>query len=263
MEIFVRAWRDSDGDGIGDLRGLTRSLDCLKDLGLRGIWLMPITKNADGDHGYATTDLRDVAPECGTLADFDELLRQAHARGIGVVLPGDQPLRSPMSWSADARTAGFTTGTLFRPVAPNAATHSRPHRRRHAAAGAAVGAGAGGAQRGSCPACCQACYPAGRKARQAQARAGATQEANQHTLSCTSKRQFASASARSAAVTRLRRPPAGPADARQRVGAQCGHLFVKAPLHEGVFGDCAGRLPPAAAAPSATESRRRNPRAAC
>lgn len=86
MEIFVRAWRDSDGDGIGDLRGLTQSLDYLQDLGIRGIWLMPITRNADGDHGYATTDFRDVAPEYGTLADFDELLRQAHRRGIGVVM---------------------------------------------------------------------------------------------------------------------------------------------------------------------------------
>jgi alpha-amylase len=86
MEIFVRAWRDSNGDGVGDLKGLTQSLDYLRDLGIRGIWLMPITRNADGDHGYATTDFRDVAPEYGTLADFDELLRQAHARGIGVVM---------------------------------------------------------------------------------------------------------------------------------------------------------------------------------
>lgn len=86
MEIFVRAWKDSDGDGIGDLRGLTSTLDYLKDLGIRGLWLMPITKNADGDHGYATTDFRDIAPEYGTLADFDELIRQAHARGIGVIM---------------------------------------------------------------------------------------------------------------------------------------------------------------------------------
>ena len=86
IEIFVRAWRDSDGDGIGDLRGLTMTLDHLQDLGVRGIWLMPITANADGDHGYATTDFRAIAPEYGTLADFDEFIRQAHQRGIGVVM---------------------------------------------------------------------------------------------------------------------------------------------------------------------------------
>ena len=86
MEIFVRAWRDSNGDGIGDLRGLTQSLDYLKDLGIQGIWLMPITGNADGDHGYATTDFRNIAPEYGTLADFDELIAQAHQRGIGVIM---------------------------------------------------------------------------------------------------------------------------------------------------------------------------------
>jgi alpha-amylase len=86
MEIFVRAWRDSDGDGVGDLRGLTMTLDHLQDLGVRGIWLMPITANADGDHGYATTDYRAIAPEYGTLADFDELIREAHKRGIGVVM---------------------------------------------------------------------------------------------------------------------------------------------------------------------------------
>ena len=86
IEIFVRAWKDSDGDGVGDLRGLTATLDELQDLGIRGIWLMPVTGNADGDHGYAITDFRAIAPEYGTLADFDELLRQAHARGIGVIM---------------------------------------------------------------------------------------------------------------------------------------------------------------------------------
>lgn len=85
MEIFVRAYQDSDGDGIGDLKGLTQRLDYLKELGVKGLWLMPIQANADGDHGYAPTDFRRVAPEYGTLQDFDELLRQAHARGIGVI----------------------------------------------------------------------------------------------------------------------------------------------------------------------------------
>jgi glycosidase len=86
MEIFVRAFSDSDGDGIGDLRGLTQRLDYLRDLGIKGIWLMPITRNADGDHGYAVTDFRSIDPAYGTLADFDELIRQAHARGIGVIM---------------------------------------------------------------------------------------------------------------------------------------------------------------------------------
>lgn len=86
MEVFVRAYKDSNGDGMGDIRGLTQKLDYLKDLGIKGIWLMPITTSADGDHGYATTDFRAIDPAYGTLEDFDELLRQAHARGIGVIM---------------------------------------------------------------------------------------------------------------------------------------------------------------------------------
>ncbi|MDN3921949.1 alpha-amylase family glycosyl hydrolase [Roseateles violae] len=85
IEIFVRGYQDSDGDGIGDLRGLTQRLDYLKELGVTGIWLMPITASADHDHGYATSDYRALEPAYGTLADLDELLRQAHARGIGVI----------------------------------------------------------------------------------------------------------------------------------------------------------------------------------
>ena len=86
MEIFVRAYKDSNGDGIGDLQGVTQSLDYLQDLGVTGIWLMPITTNADGDHGYATTDFRGIDPAYGTLADFDELIAQAHQRGIGIIM---------------------------------------------------------------------------------------------------------------------------------------------------------------------------------
>lgn len=121
MEIFVRAYQDSDGDGVGDLRGLISRLDYLQDLGIRGIWLMPVTRSADRDHGYATTDFRDIEPDYGTLADFDELLKQAHARGIGVItdyvinhsshqhpafqeaLKGpDNPWRDWFVWSQDA-----------------------------------------------------------------------------------------------------------------------------------------------------------------
>lgn len=86
MQIFVRAYQDSDDDGIGDLRGLISRLDYLAELGVRGLWLMPIHPCQDGDHGYAVTDYRAINPDYGTLEDFDELLRQAHARGIGVII---------------------------------------------------------------------------------------------------------------------------------------------------------------------------------
>lgn len=86
MEVFVRGYADSDGDGIGDLKGLTARLDYLQDLGVKGLWLMPVTASGDHDHGYATTDHRAIEPAYGTLADFDELLRQAARRGIGVVM---------------------------------------------------------------------------------------------------------------------------------------------------------------------------------
>ncbi|WP_269533574.1 alpha-amylase family glycosyl hydrolase [Chitinimonas sp. BJYL2] len=86
MEIFVRAYQDSNGDGIGDLQGLTQRLDYLQALGIKGIWLMPIMKSADRDHGYATTDYRDIETDYGTLADFDTFIAAAHARGIGVII---------------------------------------------------------------------------------------------------------------------------------------------------------------------------------
>ena len=86
IEIFVRGYKDSDGDGIGDLRGVTQSLDYLQDLGIKGIWLMPVTRSGDRDHGYATTDYRRIEEAYGDLADFDELLKQAHARGIGIII---------------------------------------------------------------------------------------------------------------------------------------------------------------------------------
>ncbi|WP_424680832.1 alpha-amylase family glycosyl hydrolase [Frateuria sp. YIM B11624] len=84
-EIFVRAWRDSDGDGVGDLNGITEKLDYLKSLGVDGIWLMPINPSPSY-HGYDVTDYRAINPQYGTLADFDRLLDAAHARGIRVIM---------------------------------------------------------------------------------------------------------------------------------------------------------------------------------
>jgi len=86
MEIFVRSYQDSGGDGVGDLKGLISRLDYLKGLGISGIWLMPVAQSQDGDHGYAVSNYRAIETAYGTLADFDELIKQAHARGIGVIV---------------------------------------------------------------------------------------------------------------------------------------------------------------------------------
>ena len=86
MEIFVRSYLDSDGDGVGDIKGLTSKLDYLKGLGVTGLWLMPMGPSEDRDHGYAQADYRAINPDYGSLADFDELVREAHKRGIGIIL---------------------------------------------------------------------------------------------------------------------------------------------------------------------------------
>jgi glycosidase len=92
-EIFVRSFYDSNGDGIGDFNGITQKLDYLNDgdpnttsdLGVTAIWLMPIYPSPSY-HGYDVTDYRTVNPDYGTMADFENLLKEAHKRGIHVIL---------------------------------------------------------------------------------------------------------------------------------------------------------------------------------
>jgi glycosidase len=84
-EIFVRSFRDSNGDGIGDFNGITEKLDYLHDLGIRGIWLMPINPSPSY-HGYDVTDYDAVNPDYGTMDDFKHLLAEAHKRDIKVII---------------------------------------------------------------------------------------------------------------------------------------------------------------------------------
>jgi glycosidase len=84
-EIFVRSFADSNHDGIGDLKGITEQLDYLKTLGVEGIWLTPFNK-ATSYHKYDIEDYYKIDPEYGTLADFQNLVREAHARNIKVVM---------------------------------------------------------------------------------------------------------------------------------------------------------------------------------
>ncbi len=84
-EIFVRSFYDSDGNGIGDLDGVTAKLPYLQRLGVSGIWLMPIFPSPSY-HGYDITDYRAINPQYGTMADFERLVKAAHADGIKVIL---------------------------------------------------------------------------------------------------------------------------------------------------------------------------------
>lgn len=84
-EIFLRSFQDSDGDGIGDLKGAAERLDYLQELGVGGIWLMPLHPSPSY-HGYDVTDYRSVNPDYGTLQDFRAFVAAAHERGMDVVL---------------------------------------------------------------------------------------------------------------------------------------------------------------------------------
>ncbi|MBI2871443.1 MAG: maltose alpha-D-glucosyltransferase [Candidatus Omnitrophica bacterium] len=84
-ELHVRAFQDSDGDGIGDFVGLTRKLDYLQDLGVTALWLLPFYPSPLKDDGYDIADYTDVHPAYGSLRDFNVFLREAHRRGLRVI----------------------------------------------------------------------------------------------------------------------------------------------------------------------------------
>lgn len=85
-QIYPRSFMDSDGDGIGDLKGVTSKLDYVKSLGVDGIWLSPFFKSPMRDFGYDVSDYRDVDPMFGKLADFEALLKAAHGRDLKVII---------------------------------------------------------------------------------------------------------------------------------------------------------------------------------
>src|SRR4051812_6850678 len=109
-QVYPRSYQDSNGDGIGDLRGITQRLDHLAgrddSLGIDGIWISPFYPSPQADFGYDVADYCDVDPQFGTLADFDELLAAAHERGIRVIVdlvPNHTSDRHP--WFVESRSS--------------------------------------------------------------------------------------------------------------------------------------------------------------
>ena len=85
-QVYPRSYMDSNGDGVGDLNGITSKLDYLKWLGVHAVWISPIFRSPMNDFGYDVADYCDIDPLFGTMGDFDRLLEEAHSRGLKVIL---------------------------------------------------------------------------------------------------------------------------------------------------------------------------------
>jgi oligo-1,6-glucosidase len=85
-QIYPRSFYDSNGDGVGDLRGILQKLDYLKELGINVVWLSPVYKSPNDDNGYDISNYQDIMAEFGTLGDWEELLAEMHKRGIKLVM---------------------------------------------------------------------------------------------------------------------------------------------------------------------------------
>jgi len=85
-QIYPRSFKDSNGDGIGDINGITEKLDYLKELGIDVIWVSPIFESPNDDNGYDISDYQEIMRDFGTMEDFDRLLYEVHARGMKLIL---------------------------------------------------------------------------------------------------------------------------------------------------------------------------------
>ncbi len=85
-QIYPRSFKDTTGNGVGDIRGIIEGLDHLAELGINMIWLSPVYVSPNDDNGYDIADYTAIQPEFGTMADFDELVAKAKARGIGILM---------------------------------------------------------------------------------------------------------------------------------------------------------------------------------
>ena len=85
-QVWPRSFKDGNGDGIGDLKGVLEKLDYIKSLGVDAIWFSPLYVSPQKDYGYDIADYRNIQPEYGTLDDFKAVLEGAHQRGLRVIM---------------------------------------------------------------------------------------------------------------------------------------------------------------------------------
>ena len=85
-QIYPKSFQDTNGDGIGDLKGITGKLDYLAELGIDGIWMSPVCASPQVDNGYDISDYCDVDPMFGDMEDMDNLIAEAKKRGISIIL---------------------------------------------------------------------------------------------------------------------------------------------------------------------------------
>ena len=85
-QIYPRSFKDSNGDGIGDINGIISKLDYLKDLGVNAVWLSPCYKSPNFDNGYDISDYKEISPEFGTLEEFKTMLKGMKERGIKLIM---------------------------------------------------------------------------------------------------------------------------------------------------------------------------------
>ena len=105
-QVYPRSFQDSDGDGVGDLRGIESRIDYIAALGVDAVWLSPIFPSPMADFGYDVADFCGIEPMFGTLDDFDRLLAAAHERGLRLILdyvPNHTSDRHP--WFAESRSS--------------------------------------------------------------------------------------------------------------------------------------------------------------
>ncbi|XP_049539230.1 maltase A3-like [Anopheles darlingi] len=130
-QIYPRSFMDSDGDGIGDLRGIAQRLDYLRDNGIDGFWLSPIFRSPMADFGYDISDYYSIQPEYGTMADFDALLQEARKCGLEVILdfvPNHTSDEHEWFKKSEARVPGFEDFYVWHPGRKTSAndTAARP-----------------------------------------------------------------------------------------------------------------------------------------